>query len=69
MFDVKHYRTHEARIVSDGNLTSVPLSSVCSRMSSLRGIRLVMYVAELNLLKSWGVCTGNIHLEVFTKDR
>ena len=54
ILDVKHDGKHKARLVADGYLTNVPLSSVNSHMVSLRGIRLVLFIAELNGLDSWG---------------
>ena len=47
-FDVKHDDRHKARLAADGNLTEVLLSSVYSGVASLRGIRLVLFLAELN---------------------
>lgn len=35
VFDVKHDGRHKARLVADGNLTEVPLSSVYSGVVSL----------------------------------
>ena len=59
VFDVKHDGRHKARLVADGHLTEVPLSSVCSGVVSLRGIRLVLFLAELNGLEAWGADIGN----------
>ena len=39
IFDVKHDGRHKARMVADGHLTDVPLTSVYSGVVSLRGIR------------------------------
>ena len=69
VFDVKHDGRHKARLVADGHLTNVPLSSVCSGVVLLRGIRLVIFLAELNELESWGTDIGNACLEVFTKEK
>ena len=54
VFDVKHDGRNKARLVDDVNLTDVLLSSVYSGVVSLRGIRLVLFLAELNGLESWG---------------
>ena len=69
VFDMKHDGRHKAMLVADGNLTDVPLSSVCSGIVSFRGIRLVLYLAELNGLESWVKDIDNAYLEVFTKDK
>ena len=52
VFDVKYDSRHKARLVADGNLNDVPLSSVYSGVVSLKGIRLVLFIAELNGLES-----------------
>ena len=69
VFDVKHDGRHKARLAADGNLTEVPLSSVYSGVVSLRGIRLVLFLAELNDLDSWGTDVGNAYLEAKTKEK
>ena len=67
VFDVKHDGIHEARLVSDRNLTDVPLYSVFSVAVSLRGIRIVLFLADLNKLDSWGTGIDNTCLEALTK--
>ena len=52
VFDAKHDGRHKARLVADRHLTEVPLSSVYSGVVSLRGIRLVLFLAELNGLEA-----------------
>ena len=69
MFDIKHDGRHKARLVADGHLTEVPSSSVCSGVVSLRGIRLVLFLSELNGLQAWGTDIGNAYLEAFTKEK
>ena len=69
VFDVKHDGRHKARLVADGNLTEVPLTSVYSGVVSLRGIRLVLFIAELNELESWNTDIGNACLEALTKEK
>ena len=69
VFDVKHDGRHKARLLADGHLTDVPISSVHSGVVSLRGIRLVLFQAELNGLDYWGTDIGNAHLEAFTKEK
>ena len=56
-------------LVPDGDLTDVPLSSVYSGVVSLRGIKLVLFIAELNGLESWGTEICNAYIEVFTKEK
>ena len=65
----KHDERHKARLVADGHLTDVPISSVYSGVVSLRGIRLVIFLAELNEIDSWGTDIGNTCLETFAKEK
>ena len=55
--------------MSDGNLTEIPLSSVYSDVVAMRGIMLVLFVAELNELQSWVIDVVNDYLEAKTKEK
>ena len=69
VWDVKHDGRHKARLVADGNLTEVPLSSVYSGVVSLRGVRLALFLSELNSLETWCTDIGNAYLEANTKEK
>ena len=69
VFDVKHDGRHKARLVADGHLTDTPIDSVYSSVVSLRGFRLVLFLAELNSLETWATDIGNAHLEAETKEK
>ena len=69
VFDVKHDGRHKARLVADGHLTDVPLDSVYSGVVSLRGFRLVLFLAELNGLETWATDIGNAYLEAKTNEK
>jgi hypothetical protein len=69
VYDIKHDGRHKARLVADGHLTDVPLESVYSSVVSLRAIRLVTFLAELNALELWGTDIGNAYLESYTKEK
>jgi Reverse transcriptase (RNA-dependent DNA polymerase) len=69
VFDVKHDGRHKARLVADGHLTEVPLESVYSGVVSLRGFRLVLFLAELNNLELWATDIGNAYLEAYTSEK
>ena len=69
VFDIKHDGRHKARLVADGHLTDVPLESVYSGVVSLRGFRLVIFLAELNGLETWSTDIGNAYLESFTREK
>ena len=66
---MKHDVRHESRLVDDGNITNVLLSSVCSGVVPLRGLSLVLFLAEINGLEPWGTDIGNDSLEGFTKEK
>jgi Reverse transcriptase (RNA-dependent DNA polymerase) len=53
----------------DGHLTDVPIESVYSGVVSLRGIRLLLFLAELNKLEVWATDVGNAYLEARTKEK
>ena len=53
IFDVKHDGRHKARMVADGHLTDIPVDSVYSGVVSLRGLRIMLFLAELNQLETW----------------
>jgi hypothetical protein len=54
VYDVKHDGRRKARLVADGHLTDIPLESVYSAgVVSLRGIRLITFISELNSLELW----------------
>jgi len=66
---VKHDGRHKARLVAGGHLAEKPIDSVCSSVVSLRGVRLLAFIGELNDLKIWSTDTGNAHLETHTKEK
>jgi hypothetical protein len=68
VFDVKHDGRHKARLVADGHLTDIPIESVFSGVVSLRGFRLVVFLAELNSLPLWATDIGNAYLEARTSE-
>ena len=69
VYAVKHDGRHKARLVADGHLTDVPLESVYSGVVSLKGFRLVMFLAELNNMEAWATDIGNAYLEARTKEK
>ena len=69
IFAVKHDGRHKARMVADGHLTDIPVDSVYSCVFSLRGLRLVVFLAELNDLETYATDIGNAYLEAHTKEK
>ena len=66
IFAVKHDGRHKARMVADGYLTDITLDSVYSGVVILRGLRLVVFVGELNDLETYVNDIGNAYLEAYT---
>ena len=54
VYDVKHDGQHRAHMVAAGHLTEVPVESVYSGVISLRGIRLMIFLAEIESDGSMG---------------
>jgi Reverse transcriptase (RNA-dependent DNA polymerase) len=69
IYDVKHDGRHIARLVADDHLTDIPLESVYSGVVSLRGFRIVLFLAELNHLELWSTDIGNAYLEAYTSEK
>ena len=69
IYDVKHDGRHKGRLVADGHLTDIPNDSVYSSVVSLRGLRILLFLAELNGLEVWGTDIGNAYLEVKISER
>ena len=69
VYDVKHDGRHRARMVAGGHLTAVPDESVYSGVVSLRGIRIMTFLAELNQLEIWGADISSAYLEARTKEK
>jgi len=69
IFAVKHDLRRKARLVAGGHLTEPPKDSVYSGVVSLRSIRLIALLAELNGMKFWAADIGNAYLEAKTKEK
>ena len=59
----------KARLVALGDKTWVPLDTVYSGVASLRSLRIVTFLAELNGLTITGGDVGNAYLEAYTKEK
>ena len=69
VFDVKHDGRFRGRLVADGYLTNVPVESVYSGVVSLRGIRLLTFLSELNKIPMWATDISSAYLEAYTKEK
>ena len=69
IYDVKHDGRHKARLVASGHLTGTRVHSVYSSVVSLQGLRITIFLAELNQMEVWGADVGNAYLEAFTQEK
>jgi len=69
IYAVKHDLQHKAWLVANGNLTETPLTSVYSSVVSLHGLRLCLFLAELNQPEAWSTDIGNAYLEAYTEEK
>ena len=68
-YAVKHDGRFKARLVADGHLTKEPVESIYSGVVSLRSLRMVVFLSQLNDLKIWGADVGIAYLEVYTDEK
>ena len=61
IFVVKFNGRHKARLVADGSLSPEPVENIYSGVVSLRHLRLVIFLGELNNLELWGAGIGNAY--------
>jgi hypothetical protein len=69
IYDVKDSGRNKSKLVAGGHLTNPNTQGVYSSVVVLRGIRLIVFLAELNKLQLWGADDGNAYLEATTKDK
>ena len=69
IYDVKHDGRRQARLVADGHLTAIPVENNYSGVVSLRGFRMLVFLAELNGLKLWGTDISSAYLEAYTREK
>ena len=59
----------KSRLVAGGHVTAKPIDSVYSGVISLRSVRIIAFIAELNGLKLlWGTDVSNAYLESYTSE-
>ena len=68
IYAVKHNSRHCARLVANGNMTQVPIASVNSSVVSLKGLRIIVFVLELNDLKLWNTDTCSAFVEAYCSE-
>ena len=62
VYAVKRDGRFKARLVADGHLTKEPVESIYSGVVSLRSLRMVVFLSQLNDLEIWGADVGNAYL-------
>ena len=62
VYAVKHDGKFKARLVADGHLTKEPVVS-------LRSLRMVVFLSQLNDFEIWGADVGNAYLEAYTDQK
>ena len=69
VYAVKHDGRFKARLVADGHLTKELVESIYSGVVSLRSLRMVLFLSQLNNLEIWGADVGNAYLEAYTDEK
>ena len=69
VYAVKHDGGFKARLVADGHLTKEPVESIYSGVVSLRSLRMVVFLSQLNDLEIWGADVGNTYHEAYTDEK
>jgi hypothetical protein len=69
VYACKHDDRHKARLCVNRNLTEIPINSVYSGVISLKSLRTVILLAELNGLETWATDIGNAYLEAETSEK
>ena len=69
VFEVEHDGRHKVRMVAGGHLTDTLIDSACAGVVSLQGLRMCVFLAELNGLVPHATDVGNAHLEATTREK
>ena len=69
VYVVKYDGRFKARLVADGHLTKELVESIYSGVVSLRSLRMVVFLSQLNDLEIWGTDVGNAYLEAYTDEK
>jgi len=69
IYDAKQDGRQKARMVAGGHLTGPNEDTYYSSVVSLRSMRIVLFLAELNDLETCAGNVGNAYLEAYTRER
>lgn len=69
VYAVKQDGRHKSRLMAGGHLTDTPINAIYSSVVSLRGVRIVIFLSELNKCMTWVTDIRNAYLESYTSER
>ena len=69
VYDCKPTLKWKARLVANGNLTETPVDSIYLSVVSIKGLKLTIFIAELNGMDMWTTDVGNAYLEAYTDEK
>jgi Reverse transcriptase (RNA-dependent DNA polymerase) len=69
IYDVKHDGQHCGRLVAGGHLTHIPFDNPYSGVVSLRGLKIIIFLAELNGLTLLGADVSSDYIEDTTQEK
>jgi hypothetical protein len=69
IYDIKHDGRHKAQLFAGLHLTDPNMESVNFGVVLLRGIRLIVFLVDLNKLQLCGADVGNAYLEATNKEK
>ena len=69
VYDCKPTLKRKARLVANGNLTDTPVGSIYSSVVSIKGLKMTIFIAELNGMDTWTTDVGNSYIEAYTDEK
>ena len=69
IYAVKHDLRHKCRFVAGGHMTAPMKDTTYSSVVTLRGLRLALFLAELNNMKVYDADVSQAYLEAFTSEK
>ena len=69
VYDVNHDGCHKARLVANRHLTDIPVECFYSGVVSLHGIRLLVFLSDINKMVTGATYIGNAYLEANTLEK
>eukprot|EP00957_Ditylum_brightwellii_P121245 9246044-Ditylum_brightwellii.AAC.1 len=69
VYDVKQDGRRKARLVTGGHMTGLNTDTYYSSIVSLRAMRMIIFLAELNGMELISADIGNTYLEAYTDEK